>query len=91
MSQAAAYPVDQVKFHKVRKLLKGSFKVLHRVWFEEQAEKGLDYNTMKSNCAAKGAEIGNTVGFPAFFRNQADYDNFLSSVSDDRLYLGFII
>jgi len=68
-----------------------SFKVLHRVWFEEQAEKGLDYNTMKSNCAARGAAIVDTVGFPAFFRNQADYDNFLSSVSDDPFYLGFII
>ena len=57
----------------------------------EQAEKGLDYNTMKSNCAARGAAIGDTVGFPAFFRNQAEYDNFLSSVSDDQLYLGFVV
>ena len=49
---------------------------------------------MKSNCAARGAAIGDTVGFPAFFRNQAEFDNFLSSVSDDdnaALYIGFVV
>ena len=90
MSQAAAHPVDQVKFEQVRKSLSFSSKV-HRVWFEEQADKGLDYNTMKSNCAARGAAIGDTVGFPAFFRDQAEYDNFKSSVSDDALFIGFVV
>jgi hypothetical protein len=46
---------------------------------------------MKSNCAARGAAIVDTVGFPAFFRNQAEYDNFLSFVSDDPLYLGIVV
>jgi hypothetical protein len=46
---------------------------------------------MKSNCATRGATIGDTVGFPAFFRNQAEYDNFLSSVSDDELYIGYVV
>ena len=46
---------------------------------------------MKSNCAARGAAIVDGVGFPAFFRNQAEYDNFLSSVSDDELYLGLVV
>ena len=93
MSQAAADPDDQVKFKQVRKSLSFSSKI-HRVWFEKQPEIGLDYNTIKSNCAARGAAIGDTVGFPAFFRNQAEYDDYLSSVSDDgetSFYLGFAV
>ena len=90
MSQAAAHPVDQVKSQQVRKSLSFSSKV-HRVWFEEQAEIGLDYNTMKSNCAARGAMISDTVGFPAFFLNPAEYDTFLSTVSVDPFYLGSVV
>ena len=52
-----------------------------QVRFVEQQETGIPYQEMKINCAERAPADGFSIGYPAFFRTQEDYDTNKESVS----------
>ncbi|CBY10762.1 unnamed protein product, partial [Oikopleura dioica] len=58
--------------------------------FVRQTEKNIEYRHMKVNCANRAAENDADSGFPAFFRNAHDYNQYkLVNFDRRKEYLGY--
>ena len=59
------------------------------IWYEVFQETTKDYFSVKNKCNSKKFEKGADKGYPAFFKNQQEYNNFVAlGTRNQREYLG---